>query len=74
MKTSPLTRSSLRVTEAVELLQRKATPEEVASYKKFVGDVAERVAEAHHEHGEAVSDAERAAMEKISAALNSDAA
>jgi len=63
-----------RLTEAVELLQRKATPEEVASYKKFVGDVAERVAEAHHEHGEAVSDAERAAMEKISAALNSDAA
>ena len=62
-----------RLTEAVELLDRKATPEEVGAYKKFVLDVAARVAEAHHEQGEAVSDAERAAIEKISAALNSSA-
>ena len=62
-----------RLTEAVELLERKATPEEVAAYRKFVLDVAQRVAEAHHEQGEAVSDAERAAIEKISAALNSSA-
>jgi len=32
--------------------------------------VAERVAEAHKEHGAEVSDAERAAIEKLSAALN----
>jgi hypothetical protein len=62
-----------RLSEAVELLDRKATAEEVAAYKKFVLDVAERVAEAHHEQGEAVSDAERAAIDKISAALNSSA-
>ena len=59
-----------RLTEAVKLLEQKATPGEVAAYKKFVLDVAERVAEAHKEHGEQVSDAERTAIEKISAALN----
>jgi hypothetical protein len=59
-----------RLTEAVKLLEQKATPGEVAAYKKFVLDVAERVAEAHKEHGGQVSDAERAAIEKISAALN----
>jgi hypothetical protein len=32
--------------------------------------VAERVAEAHKEHGTAVSESERAAIEKIAAALN----
>ena len=59
-----------RLTEAVKLLEQKATPGEVAAYKKFVLDVAERVAEAHKGHGGQVSDAERAAIEKISAALN----
>ena len=59
-----------RLTEAVKLLEQKATPGEVAAYKKFVLDVAERVAEAHTEHGGHGSDAERAAIEKISAALN----
>ena len=59
-----------RLTEAVELLEQNATPGEVAAYKKFVLDVAEQVAEAHKEHGGQVSDAERAAIEKISAALN----
>ena len=59
-----------RLTEAVQLLQEKATPGEVAGYKNFVMNVAERVAEAHKEHGTAVSDAERAAIENIAAALN----
>ena len=54
----------------VALLEQKATPGEVAGYKKFVMDVAERVAEAHKEQGGQVSDAERAAIEKISTALN----
>ncbi len=58
------------LTEAVALLEQKATPGEVAGYKKFVMQVAERVAEAHKEHGAEVSDAERAAIEKLSAALN----
>ena len=52
------------------LLKQKATPEEVAGYKRFVLDVAERVAEAHKEQGGQVSAAERAAIEKITASLN----
>jgi hypothetical protein len=59
-----------RLTEAVQVLEQKATPGELASYKKFVLDVAERVAEAHKEHGGQVSDAERQAIGRISASLN----
>ncbi len=59
-----------RLGEAVALLEQKATPGEVAGYKKFVLGVAERVAEAHKEHGTQVSDAERQAIEKIAASLN----
>ena len=59
-----------RLTEAAKLLEQKATPEEVADYKKFVLEVAERVAEAHKEQGVEVSDAERQAIEKISASLS----
>ena len=44
--------------------------EKCVAYKKFAMEVAERVAEAHKEQGGQVSDAERAAIEKISAALN----
>jgi hypothetical protein len=58
-----------RLTEAVALLEQKATTEEVTSYKKFVLAVAERVAEAHREGDQSVSEAERAAIEKISASL-----
>jgi hypothetical protein len=59
-----------RLTEAVNLLGQKANNAEVAAYKKFVMQVAEGVAEAHKEHGAEVSDAERAAIEKIASALN----
>jgi len=55
--------------EAVELLERKATAEEVEDYRRFVLTLADRVAKAHREGGEAVSDAERAAIEEISASL-----
>jgi hypothetical protein len=58
-----------RLNEAVALLQKKATPEEVANYKRFVLDVAERVAEAHKEQGAQVSAAERGAIERIAASL-----
>jgi hypothetical protein len=58
-----------RLTEAVALLEQKATTDEVTSYKKFVLAVAERVAEAHREGDQSVSEAERAAIEKISASL-----
>jgi hypothetical protein len=54
---------------AVELLERKATAEEVEDYRRFVLTLADRVANAHREGGEMVSDAERAAIEEISASL-----
>jgi hypothetical protein len=57
--------------DAVAVLQGKATPVEVDEYRRFVLAVAERVALAHKEHGEQVSDAERAAIDEIAAALGS---
>ena len=57
--------------EAVELLERKATAVEVAAYRRFVLTLADTVANAHREGGEAVSDAERTAIEEISASLGS---
>jgi hypothetical protein len=59
---------------AVELLKGRASDEEVAEYRKFVLGLAERVAEARKEgflglSGERVSDAERAAIGEIEAAL-----
>jgi len=55
--------------DAVELLERKASAEEVAAYRRFVLTLAEKVANAHREGGEKVSDAERTAIEEISASL-----
>ena len=60
--------------DAVALLEQKATPEEVDDYKRFVINLAQRVAEAHKEgflglSGERVSDAEREAIEEIAEAL-----
>ena len=66
-----------RLREAVELLEQKATPEEVDDYKRFVVSLAERAAEAHKEGGflgiggQEVSDAERAALDEIAAAVDS---
>jgi hypothetical protein len=60
--------------DAVSLLEGKATPEEVEDYKRFVVAVAERVAGAHEEDGEAVSAPERAAIEQIAGALGTGAA
>jgi hypothetical protein len=58
-----------RLTEAVALLEQKATTGEVAGYRKFVMDVAEQVAKAHKEGGQEVGEGERAAIEKIAASL-----
>jgi hypothetical protein len=60
-----------RLSEAVQLLQQKAAPDEVEDYRGFVLALAEKVAEAHREDGVAVSDGERAAMDEIAAALGS---
>jgi hypothetical protein len=63
-----------RLRRAVALLEQKATPEDVESYKRFALEVADRVSAAHKEEGEAVSAGEREAIEKITAALNASAA
>jgi hypothetical protein len=55
--------------DAVGLLERKATPEEIEGYRRFVLTVADKVANAHREGNVAVSDAERAAIEEISTSL-----
>ena len=60
---------------AVQLLQQKASPEEVEGYKRFVVSVAEAAAGAHREGGflgvggKPVSDTEQAALDEIAAAL-----
>jgi hypothetical protein len=59
--------------DAVALLGQKATPDEVEDYKRFVLALADRVANAHREGGTAVSDAEQAAINEISKALDSSA-
>lgn len=59
--------------EAVSLLERKATADEVADYRRFVIGLAERVAEAHREDGVAVSGLEREALDEISSTLGASA-
>jgi hypothetical protein len=55
--------------DAVELLGQKATPEEVEDYKQFVLTLADKVANAHREHGTTVTQAEQAAIDEIAASL-----
>src|SRR5438105_9680457 len=55
--------------DAVELLERKATPDEVEGYRRFVLALADKVANAHREGGAGVSEPERAAINEISTAL-----
>jgi 2-succinyl-5-enolpyruvyl-6-hydroxy-3-cyclohexene-1-carboxylate synthase len=55
--------------DAVELLERKATPGELEGYKRFVLTLADKVASAHRESGASVGDAERAAIAEISTSL-----
>jgi hypothetical protein len=58
-----------KIRDAVALLEQKATPEELDQYRHFVRSLAERVANAHAEHGEQVSEAERATLTEIDEAL-----
>ena len=56
--------------EAIELLERKSSPQEIEEYRRFVLTLASRVAEARREgllglSGERVSEAERAALAEI---------
>ena len=56
--------------DAADLLRAKATPEDLESYRKFVLALAERVAEAHKEGGQAVSEREQAVLGEIEASLS----
>jgi len=53
------------IRDAIGVLERKATPDEVEDYRRFVVALAERVASAHREDGMAVSGPEQAAIEEI---------
>ena len=55
--------------DAVELLERKATPAEVEGYRRFVLTLADKVASAHREGGTSVGEAERAAITDIATSL-----
>jgi hypothetical protein len=59
--------------DAVALLEQKATPQEVEDYRNFILTLADKVANAHREHGVSVSDAERAAINEIADALGTTA-
>lgn len=59
--------------DAVGELERKATPEEVDDYRRFVLTLAEKVASAHREDDVAISGAEKAAIDEISASLGTPA-
>jgi hypothetical protein len=56
------------VREAVALLEQKAAPEEVEEYRGFLMKVGNRVAEAHREGDEQVSEPEHQALAAISEA------
>jgi hypothetical protein len=57
------------LTEAIDVLERKATPDELVAYRSFVLELAERVANAHREDGVSVSAAEQAALDEVRAVV-----
>jgi hypothetical protein len=59
--------------DAVTLLEQKSSPEEVEAYKRFVINLATSVASAHREHGVAISDKEKAAVDEIAKTLGIEA-
>ena len=58
---------------AIQVLDAKATTEEVEDYKQFVLHLADNVASAHREGGVAESPAEKAAIDEIAAAMGAAA-
>jgi hypothetical protein len=59
--------------DAVEVLTRKATPRELEDYKRFVLNLADKVASAHREGGDSISPAERVAIQEIATTLGTAA-
>jgi hypothetical protein len=65
-----LRRHSLQhLRDAIDVLQRKATPQEVEDYRRFIATLVEKVASAHREDGVAISRAEQAAIEEVATSL-----
>ena len=62
------------IRDAVQVLETKATPEEVSDYRRFVLTLADKVANAHQEDGVAVSGPERAVIADITDALGGSGA
>src|SRR5215472_4224985 len=58
--------------DAMALLESKATAEERDDYRRFVVNLANKVAAAHREDGQSVSPAEAEAIQEITAALGPD--
>ena len=58
--------------DAMTLLGSKATAAERDDYRRFVISLANKVAAAHREHGQAVSPEEAAAIQQITEALGAD--
>ncbi|MGH2988935.1 MAG: hypothetical protein ACRDMA_03595 [Solirubrobacterales bacterium] len=71
-------RGLTRIREAVNLLERKATPEEVDEFKRFILDVANTVANAKKEGGvlgiggKPVSEEEKRAIDEIAQTLDTE--
>jgi hypothetical protein len=69
--------ASQRLRAAMDILEAKATPEEVDAYKRFVMTAAQAVASAHKEGGflgiggKEISDAENQALDGIASTLGS---
>ena len=59
--------------DSVALLAKKATPEEVDEYRRFIVTLSNKVAAAHREHGQDVSESEQKAIQDITDALSSSA-
>ena len=56
--------------DSVALLEKKATPDEVEEYRQFIVTLSQKVAAAHREHGQDVSELEQAAINDVTEALN----
>jgi hypothetical protein len=71
-------RGLTRIREALNLLESKATPEEVDGYKRFIVDVANTVANAKKEGGvlgiggKPVSEEEKRALDEIAQTLDTE--
>jgi hypothetical protein len=59
--------------DSVTLLESKAAPAEVDEYRQFIVTLSQKVAAAHREHGQEMSESEQAAINDIKEALNAAA-